>query len=86
MSIAEQLADEIYGLHCDIGRLEVENRKLRAACDAWAENDAKLRKLVRDIYSEYRYLRVRFHRTYVQHEERMRSIERRMRKLGIEVS
>ena len=29
LEIAEQLADEVYGLHCDIGRLEVENAKLR---------------------------------------------------------
>ena len=29
--------DEIYGLHCDIGRLEAEN--------------AKLRELVRDMYA-----------------------------------
>lgn len=27
MSTAEQIADEIYGLHCDIGRLEVENAR-----------------------------------------------------------
>jgi len=47
-----------------------------------AEN-AKLRKLARDIYGEYRYLRVRFHRIYVHHEERMRAIEQRMRDLGV---
>ena len=29
MTVSEQIADELYGLHCDIGRLEVENRKLR---------------------------------------------------------
>lgn len=29
MRAADQMADEIYGLHCDIGRLEVENAKLR---------------------------------------------------------
>ena len=29
LEVAEQLADELYGLHCDIGRLEVENAKLR---------------------------------------------------------
>lgn len=32
LEIAEQLADELYGLHCDIGRLEVENAKLRELC------------------------------------------------------
>lgn len=30
-----------------------ENRKLRAARDAWAENDAKLRELVRDMMRYY---------------------------------
>lgn len=29
MNVADQLADEIYGLHCDIGRLEQENATLR---------------------------------------------------------
>lgn len=29
MRVADQMADEIYGLHCDIGRLEAENSKLR---------------------------------------------------------
>lgn len=29
LEVAEQLADELYGLHCDIGRLEVENARLR---------------------------------------------------------
>lgn len=32
LEVAEQLADELYGLHCDIGRLEVENAKLRELC------------------------------------------------------
>jgi len=29
MTVSEQIADELYGLHCDIGRLEAENAKLR---------------------------------------------------------
>lgn len=37
LEVAEQLADELYGLHCDIGRLEVEN--------------ARLRELVRDYHT-----------------------------------
>lgn len=28
MRVADQMADEIYGLHCDIGRLERENARL----------------------------------------------------------
>lgn len=28
--MAEQFVDEIYGLHCDIGRLENENKKLHS--------------------------------------------------------
>jgi len=32
MNVAEQMADEIYGLHCDIGRLERENTKLHSIC------------------------------------------------------
>lgn len=71
---------------------EAENAKLRElqaiASDMARDYDGDrrlLRKLVRDIYGEYRYLRVRFHRTYVQHEERMRAIEQRMRELGVEV-
>lgn len=29
MTTSEQIADELYGLHCDIGRLETENARLR---------------------------------------------------------
>lgn len=29
MTVGEQIADELYGLYCDIGRLETENAKLR---------------------------------------------------------
>lgn len=54
------------------------------ATDIEAEN-VKLRELCGDIYGEYRYLRVRFHRIYVHHEERMRAIEQRMCELGVEV-
>lgn len=34
-----------------IESLEAENAKLRAARDVWAENDAKLRELVRDVHT-----------------------------------
>ena len=29
MTVSEQIADELYGLHCEIGRLENENIRLR---------------------------------------------------------
>lgn len=82
------LANALRGMAGD-GSMEwvmepVQARVLLDVADALDEND-QLRELARDIYGEYRYLRVRFHRTYVQHEERMRSIERRMRELGMEV-
>lgn len=62
----------------EANHIEAEYKRMQA-------ENAKLRELVRDIYGEYRYLRVRFHRTYVQHEERMRAVEQRMRELGVEV-
>lgn len=49
-----------------------------------AENE-KLRKLLQRLLVEYRYLRVRPRKTYLQHEGRMRAIEEEMRELGIEV-
>ena len=120
----EDLKEEIYGLQCDIGRLENENTKLQEqmerlisllrndcdidaswdglrgfwsieltedgclmrdrACKAEAEN-AKLRELLQRLLTEYRYMRIRPRRVYLQHEERMRAIEEEMRELGIEV-
>lgn len=76
----------------NLNELLAENAKLRdqgarlfdKTLELGTEN-VELLNLVRDIYDEYRYLRMRFHRTYVQHEERMRVIEQRMRKLGAEV-
>lgn len=41
MNVAEQMVDEIYGLHCDIGRLEVENARLR-------DENARLRSCLSD--------------------------------------
>ena len=41
MSAAEQMADEIYGLHCDIGRLETENKKLRKLLEGIARGTYK---------------------------------------------
>ena len=60
MTTAEQFIDEIYGLHCDIGRLEVENARLRQQlADAIESNGrlemkcAELRKLAEDWKSRY---------------------------------
>ena len=49
-----------------------------------AEN-AKLRELLHRLLVEYRYLRVRPRKMYLQHEGRMRAIEKEMRELGVEV-
>lgn len=46
MNIAEQLADEIYGLQCDIARLEEANEKLREA-------DEKLREVASLMAAHY---------------------------------
>ena len=48
-------------------------------------DNAKLRELLQRLLVEYRYLRVRPRKTYLQHEGRMRAIEEEMRELGIEV-
>lgn len=47
-----------------------------------AEN-AKLRELLHRLLAEYRYLRVRPRKVYLQHEARMRAIEKEMRELGV---
>ena len=54
------------------------------ACKAEAEN-AKLRELAQRLLTEYRYMRVRPRRVYLEHEERMRAIEDELRELGVEV-
>lgn len=40
--------DELYGLHCDIGRLEVENAKLR-------ERNARLQERCKKMYEQIKY-------------------------------
>lgn len=72
-------------LRAVIAEQEQTIKYLHEHCKAEEVENAKLRELVRDIYGEYRYLRVRFHRIYVHHEERMRAIEQRMRDLRVEV-
>lgn len=42
MNMADQLADEIYGLHCDIGRLENESARLRELVISY---DSALRRM-----------------------------------------
>lgn len=49
------------------------------------EQNAKLRELAQRLLTEYRYMRVRPRRMYLEHEVRMRLIEDEMRSLGIEV-
>lgn len=48
--------------------------------------NTKLRELARRLLDEYRYMRVRPRRMYLEHETRMRIIEDEMRSLGIEVT
>ena len=80
-------------------RLQAENDSLRkelavtnplfetlnAANDRLIYENAKLRELLQRLLAEYRYLRVRPRKMYLQHEGRMRAIEEEMRELGIEV-
>ena len=49
------------------------------------EENSKLRELLQRLLTEYRYMRARPRRVYLQHERRMRAIEEDMRNLGIEV-
>lgn len=91
-SIMRYAADTIWQLRESVHRERAEADTLRTqladvteSMGRVEERCAKLRELARELHSEYRYLRVRFHRTYVQQEERMRAIERRMRELGVEV-
>lgn len=63
---------ELYGLHCDIGRLEMEN--------------AKLRKLVKDTRALATDHGVVVRYPYCDAwDERLAVVERQMRELGIEV-
>ena len=49
------------------------------------ETERELRDLLIRLYDEYKYLRVRPRKLYLQHEARMRAIEDDMRNLGIDV-
>ena len=50
------------------------------------DENAKLRELLQRLHKEYQYMRARPRQMYLQHEQRMRSIEDEMRELGIEVT
>ena len=52
------------------------------ASDLEADN-AALRELARNLYAEWRFAHARMRYIFLQHEERMRGIEQRMRELGI---
>lgn len=81
----------------DIADMLDENVKLKQELEAvgtaaylYGRNDlsdenAKLRELLQRLLAEYRYLRVRPRKMYLQHEQRMRAIEDEMCELGIEV-
>lgn len=57
----------------------------RAERDQLKVENAKLRELLQRLLTEYRYMRSRPRRVYLQHEGRMRAIEEEMCELGIEV-
>lgn len=72
--------------------LKAENAELRDEIDhllikrQYTEDvNTKLRELAQRLFTEYRYMRVRPRRMYLEHETRMRIIEDEMRELGIEV-
>ncbi len=86
-------ADEVKEVEGHIDQLNAENARLRSCLSDDAENaklimaeNAKLRELAQRLLTEYRYLRVRPRKTYLEHERRMRAIEDEMRSLGIEVT
>ena len=73
-------------------RLRRENAELRDEIDHLLikrqhteDVNTKLRELAQRLLTEYRYIRVRPRRMYLEHEARMRAIEDEMRELGIEV-
>lgn len=53
--------------------------------DQLKADNAKLRELALNLYAEWRFAHARMRYIVLQHEERMREIEQRMRELGVEV-
>lgn len=91
--VITELANEANDKAAEIARLKAENAHLREQVDAahmsrlLTENEnEKLRELLQRLLAEYRYLRVRPRKMYLQHEARMRAIEEEMRELGVEVT
>lgn len=58
---------------------------LKAEALLLRKENKELRELAQRLLTEYRYLRVRPRKMYLEHEKRMRAIENEMRSLGIEV-
>ena len=91
MMMSEQIADEIYGLHCDIGRLEVENAALRQQLADAAESMGRveercagLRELARDMCDFYCVMPGEPHASREEIDFSVK-VWGRMRELGIEV-
>ena len=84
----DELCAEVERLHADQAHWELGNCPSCpnvVSLQEALEQNAKLRELAQRLFTEYRYMRVRPRRMYLEHEKRMRIIEDEMRELGIEV-
>lgn len=83
------LCDMVAQREADLENARAEFDKMdkwhSAELQAEMADNAKLRELLHRLLVEYRYLRVRPRKMYLQHEGRMRAIEEEMRELGVEV-
>ena len=81
-----EMADAVYGR---MGIVECHKILQRVWNDMHVkrleDENVKLRELLQRLLTEYRYMRSRPRKVYLQHEGRMRAIEEEMRELGIEV-
>lgn len=82
--------EQIDGLRREVRELRDENAKLLAARDTWAENDAKLRELVRHMHTCMEHYEpdgsVSCDRCPLDNDTGDCDYERRMSELGIGVS